>query len=66
MQFGIIYNINTGKIESMVVPENELEIHTDILGKIKLFNYQKMEKFNLYLFNIDVNKMQELLNSRIQ
>lgn len=36
MKFGIVYSKNTGRIRSMVVPENEKEQH--ILGLVKLLN----------------------------
>lgn len=45
MEFAIIYNKNTGKIESMVVPENESEKET--VNRVKLFDYQGIEKFDI-------------------
>jgi hypothetical protein len=63
MKFGLIYNKNTNQIECMIVPSNKKE---NIIGSIILFPYQRVELFNIKYFDIDINKMQELLNKRLK
>jgi len=63
MSFALIYNKYTGDIESMVVPEKESE--SGIVFGLKKFWYQKIALFDISLFNVDVSKMQELLNKSL-
>lgn len=63
MYFALVYNIFTKKINSMVVQEREDEI--GLMNGIKLFWYQRKKIFDKKLFNIDVNKMQELLDKSL-
>lgn len=63
MYFALVYNRFTHKIDSMVVQEKESEQR--IMEGIKLFWYQKKKIFDKSLFNIDIRKMQELLNKSL-
>ena len=47
----------------MVVPEKESE--SGIVFGLKKFWYQKIALFDISLFNVDVSKMQELLNKSL-
>ena len=60
MYFALVYNRFTHKIDSMVVQEKESE--SMLMEGIRLFWYQKKKIFDKSLFNINVRKMQELLN----
>lgn len=59
MKFGIVYSKNTGRIRSMVVPENEKEQH--ILGLVKLLNGEAFVKMDMKEFDM-VDIVQEKLN----
>lgn len=61
--FALVYNRFTKKIDSMVVQEYESE--KMLMQGIKLFWYQKKKIFDIGLFNLDVRKMQELLNKSL-
>lgn len=59
MQFGVVYSKNTGRIRSIVVPENEKEQH--ILDLIRLNNGEALIRFDMKDFsNHDI--LQEKLN----
>jgi len=63
MYFALIYNRFTRDINSMVVQEKEGE--KGLMEGIKLFWYQKKKIFDIGLFDVDVRKMQELLNKSL-
>lgn len=63
MYFALVYNKFTKNIDSMVVQEKESEKR--LMEGIKLFWYQEKKIFDIDLFNIDIRKMQELLNNSL-
>lgn len=64
MNFAIVYDKNTSKIESMVVPLPSENINLE--NDVKLFEYQGIELFDMSKFNVDIDKMQLLLINRIK
>lgn len=61
--FTIVYNKNTHKIESFVVPQNENE---DLFNSVMLFDYQEKIEIDMKDFNIDVMELQKLLEEKIK
>ena len=59
MEFGIVYSKNTGRIRSIVVPENENEQH--ILDLVNLNNGEALIKMKMEEFDYD-NILQDKLN----
>lgn len=60
--FTIVYNKETHKIESFVVPQNENE---DLFDSVMLFDYQDKIEIDMKEYNIDVRELQKLLNEKL-
>jgi hypothetical protein len=61
--FTIVYNKETRKIESFVVPENEEE---DLFDSVNLFNYQEKIEVPMKDFTGNIYTLQEYLNNLLK